>query len=270
MAQCTRCKGSGEMLWLEGQPRVRCGFCDGTGDAKNGLGCLFAPWRFFFTAVLAYVLADLAAWWLVGANVLGRIDPATQTIRGSWVLKEGKLLSGAEPASQIKLPVQPRSDYMIKMSVERKSGTGPLILGLISERAAFALDIDDKDQTISALQLLDGKPPAEQATKYAGTLLKVDASASILTCFVEGYLARSDLGVRLRSQWSELYQWSGPAAQVALAPEWTTSDPVVFLGAENSVFQITELRYVDTTWHAYATLALFVLINGLFFWAPTN
>src|SRR5262245_32188491 len=64
-------------------------------------------------------------------DLLTRIDPARDQLRGEFSLVSGALNTPSIPAAQLALPVIPPAEYLLEVEAVKVSGNGSMNVGLI-------------------------------------------------------------------------------------------------------------------------------------------
>ena len=170
-------------------------------------------------------------------DLLNKIQPATDVIRGSWSIQGGELLC-AQTRNRLQLPLVPPTDYDLKLKVRRMHGDDCLSIGLTAAGRQFSVVLDGYGGRISGISNIDGKGFSENETRFDGPpLLKQDTTVLVI-CRVRSDQLTVEVDGRNVVRWSQLQRLSLNAGD-------ETSEPLALaLGSYNTGFQFSEISFV--------------------------
>src|SRR5947207_709328 len=124
------------------------------------------------------------------------------------------------------------------MVVERRDAGGEqgLILGFPAGRTQTVLVIDGFRQSVSGLEMLDGKSADANASTYKGRLLAPNKRSTVRLEVRKG-------GITVRCDVRTVIDWKGDLARLSMSRNWSVRDPkVLFVGSQAS-FLIHKLTF---------------------------
>jgi hypothetical protein len=129
-------------------------------------------------------------------NLMTLIDPAKDSVAGTWKLERGELRGSGAERSRIQIPYAAPEEYDLTIVAEQVSGTSNLLFGLSRPGMQWVVSYDNEinGTYYSGLVLVDGKLPWENPTSVTGRFLKKGSSQTFefkvrktgLTTFVDG------------------------------------------------------------------------------------
>lgn len=123
------------------------------------------------------------------------------------------------------------------MTVERKSGTLNLLVGLVvgGRQTVIALD---EDGPWTGLSRIDGRTAEQNETAYKGRLLIQDKE-SVLLCSIR------KTGVALTVDGRRIFDWKGEASRLSKNPATALRRPdVLYLSAGRSQYHVKQMILV--------------------------
>jgi hypothetical protein len=114
-------------------------------------------------------------------NLLPLIDIKKDAVIGSWTANGRSLTSpGSTEHALVHVPYSPPEEFELKVVAIRKSGSGPLDLGLYANSRQFLLVTDGFGGDKSGIDLIDGANASANETTYKGRLLEIGVPTTIL------------------------------------------------------------------------------------------
>ena len=114
--------------------------------------------------------------------MLKLVDPAKDTVAGTWKFQDGKLVSDATYCGRIQIPYYPPEEYDIKIVAELKSNTAGFYLGMAVGENQFGADIDaiPLGDVRTRLYVVNGKTVGVPGAEYVGKLFAKDKPSTIM------------------------------------------------------------------------------------------
>jgi serine/threonine protein kinase len=141
----------------------------------------------------------------VPVDLLAKIDPARDAVRGEWHFDGLGLVSPEPDFSRLQIPVDAPKDYALIVEAERTHGTG-FQVGIVFHGVHTAVAGDYRGR--SGLNALDGKSlDSNNESVKTSTLLK-DRVRHTMVCIVHGDR------IKLLGDGSTLIDWTGAAKQL--------------------------------------------------------
>lgn len=158
-------------------------------------------------------------------NLLEQVDPARDTVHGTWALNDGQLESPKEYGARIELPADAPGEYLLTIVAEPLDAPNGLILGQRSgdHRFLVLLDYASSDPRSSAIENVDGRNVGNETT-FRDNLFRKNKPSKILVAVRES-------GVRVIVDGAVVIDWRGEPDQLTLSDYWKTPRPLLFLGA---------------------------------------
>lgn len=97
-------------------------------------------------------------------DLLKRLDPVKDGVKGVWSLKTGMLHCDAAEHARIEIPYTPREDYDLRVTFTRESGTGEVFAVLTSGETQFAWVVGALQNQAAGFDQVDGKRAHENAS----------------------------------------------------------------------------------------------------------
>ena len=104
-------------------------------------------------------------------DLLKLIDPEKDTVKGTWTLVDGKLVSDKTGYCRIEIPYKPPEEYDFRIVFTRTEGKDFIGQILYKSEHQFTWVMDGFGDTISGLDVLNGKRFQENETTVKGKLL---------------------------------------------------------------------------------------------------
>ena len=172
-------------------------------------------------------------------DLLARIDPKIDSIKGSWTITDGKLLTPVvhEPKfAACTVPYAPPAEYDLKIVAERRSGKSSLLVGLIGGGRPFDLELDGLDgpsgKSFSGLDRIDRASALVNGAGFRGGIF-ADGKPHTVICRVR----KESVTVALDGQ--EVLHWVADYRRVSTHECMTVTDgQSLFLGAWHSEYLI--------------------------------
>jgi hypothetical protein len=107
-------------------------------------------------------------------NLMTLIDPAMDSVAGTWKLERGELRGSGAERARIQIPYAPPEEYDLTIVAEQVSGSSNLLFGLSRPGTQWVVSYDNEinGAYYSGLVLVDGKLPWENPTSKTGRFLK--------------------------------------------------------------------------------------------------
>jgi hypothetical protein len=149
-------------------------------------------------------------------NLMTLIDPARDSVAGTWKLERGELRGGGAEAARIQIPYAPPDEYDLTIVAEQISGANNLTFGMSRGGVQWVVAYDSwkNFKYFSGLNMIDGKNAMENPSTVAGRFLKKGTAQTFefkvrksgLTTFVDGnkVLSWEDYGRLSMAKWLEL------------------------------------------------------------------
>ncbi len=149
-------------------------------------------------------------------NLLAMVDPARDSVAGTWKLERGELRGGGAESARIQIPYAPPEEYDLTIVAEQISGANNLTFGLSRGGVQWGVAYDSwkNFKYFSGLTLIDGKNAMENPSTVAGRFLKKGVPQTFefkirksgLTTFVDGkkVLSWEDYGRLSMAPWLEI------------------------------------------------------------------
>ncbi len=168
--------------------------------------------------------------------LLPLIDLTRDSVNGEWQLGDGRLTSPrVVGATVLQLPFCPPAEYDLSACAERKNGSDALLLGLVVGGRQVVVVLDGWGGTTSGLNLIDGKPGTENASRVEGALLPLR-----IPCRVDCSVRTNRLTVAV--QGIKRIEWQGdPAVLSVVTGEGALNPECLSVGSVSSSFDLTEL-----------------------------
>lgn len=172
-------------------------------------------------------------------DLLARIDPKVDSIKGTWTMAEGKLLTPVviEPKfAACAVPYAPPAEYDLTIVAERRSGKSSLLVGLIGGGKQFGLELDGHDgpsgKSFSGLDRIDRASALTNGAGFRGGIF-ADGKTHTVVCRVR----KDHVAVALDGQ--EVLQWVADYRRVSRHDCMTVlNEQGLFLGAWHSEYLI--------------------------------
>ncbi|MBI5684212.1 MAG: hypothetical protein HZC54_03960 [Verrucomicrobia bacterium] len=139
--------------------------------------------------------------WARAVNLMPLIDPAIDTVRGKWSMRDNTLVSEPEQFSRIQIPFEPPQEYDFRIVFCRASGEED-VNQYFSQTGRMAMWImGAMKNRIFGFQMVGGKGAAANRTtlRTENCLKNGQASTSVLSVRRNG--VKACLNGRLISQW---------------------------------------------------------------------
>ena len=173
-------------------------------------------------------------------DLLGQIELNSAVVTGShWRLEGGKLLTSPDSPAKIIKPFPVPAQYELELHATRRSGMGPLVIGLVAgEKQCFVLiDRQSDGRSVTALGTDDNGRMLVTAPKSIP--LPLDRVTPILCIVRDGRISVS-------VENATTIDWTGSFQGLSLGAGWSsgiTRPDILFLGANNdTVFEISRLE----------------------------
>ena len=136
-------------------------------------------------------------------DLLKLIDPARDTVEGTWTLEKGVLVCAEKRSwARLQIPYIPPDEYDLTIVAERVEGLEAINIGLVRGEAQFHSVVDGWKATMSGLSTVDGKWANRNETTRRGQLLK-NGRSSVVVCSV-----RKE-GVSMTVDGNLIFDWKG-------------------------------------------------------------
>src|SRR6185436_11775655 len=108
-------------------------------------------------------------------DLLKRIDPAKDALKGVWKLEGSALISPIEKYARIQLPYIAPEEFDLRLVVERKKKAsdvfaGGFYIGIVRGERQFGIELDRRCNQ-SAIMMIDGKGEGVPGADYHGSAL---------------------------------------------------------------------------------------------------
>lgn len=116
-------------------------------------------------------------------DLMALIDPAKDTVNGTWKVSSGHLVGTVtERLATVLLPYQPPAEYDLRVDFRRVEGNEALVLAAVQNGKRFAWMIAAYSNTICAMETPDGGKPKNNSAVYqpAGGVLKNGTDHSLV------------------------------------------------------------------------------------------
>jgi hypothetical protein len=165
----------------------------------------------------------------VPVDLVSKVDPLLDVVRGNWRLEAGSLVGGSKGSSALlQLPCIAPSSYDLDILVERRSSTGAVILGLTMAGRAFTVFLDATSPSGPCSSVSLQGPGIDAAPVHPGPVLR-ERAPLLVQCRVRG---RS---LQILADGRPILDWNGkPAALVVSKPWEVPNSQALFLGVEGS------------------------------------
>lgn len=176
-------------------------------------------------------------------DVLSLIDPEENAYDGSWQKdSQGFLISPAVDRPRLVLPVDPPSEYELRILAQRVKGMKALKIGLVSGKHQFGAIFDAYNSgDISGLHLIDGLGADRNDTKRQGAIFTAGKPVEIV-CRVYKH------GVYVALDGKRFYHWQGDPASLSLWQGWDVKAPSkLFLGSLESSYRFQQVQLTRLT-----------------------
>jgi len=159
--------------------------------------------------------ASLTSAW---TDCLKLVDPARDTVKGKWELRNGQLFS-TERGGQchLSLPIVLKQSYEVQATVARTAGDDALILSLPAGKGACTLTLSVDRGAWHRLELIDGK----RLDVRPGTLV----SGQEYVVGVKVFLRGEDAEIAATLDGKPFLEWKGRQASLSTHPHWASPDP---------------------------------------------
>jgi hypothetical protein len=171
-------------------------------------------------------------------DLLALLELDNDSLRGSWEIQAGALVSPTEIDALLQIPFAPPREYDLEMVIEWKDGPDGFGVGLAVPPAQVLAALDSHGHTLSGLTLVDGKTAEANATTYRGRLFEKDRPVKFLFSVRRGR-------VEISADGRTIIEWTGDPKALSLRAPWTPrSREALFLCSLNGTYRV--LRSVLT------------------------
>ncbi|HET6884539.1 MAG TPA: protein kinase [Pirellulales bacterium] len=168
-------------------------------------------------------------------DLLKKINPKRDSLRGDWQFKLGKLYMPAIDSAQLEIPYSFPDEYELTAIVESPGRRDTLTIGLPVAGAVTTLMVDAGPMTISGLSHVDGDWCKRNETGKNGTFMK--EGPNTIVCQVRKG------SIKVTCNDVVIVDWAGEHPRLSIGTRWETRDPRhTFLGAKTTPFVFTKLR----------------------------
>jgi hypothetical protein len=175
---------------------------------------------------------------LDAADLLGTIDPAKNSLNGTWTLQGTALTSPATVnAAQITTSTSLPRKYRLKLVAERVGGTDTsLCIGFPMGAQTGMVAFDGWGIPATALSLVDGRTGDNNATTHRGRVLKAGKNEIVLTV--------EEDRVRIEVNGGQVVDWKGNPGRLSLDTRFWKAPPAgrAFLGTWQTAFRISQMQ----------------------------
>ena len=173
-------------------------------------------------------------------DLLARVRPARDSVKGEWKLVDGALVSPATPEARIELPVEVPAEYDLVVTAERRStDQRSFHIGLPIAGRGVLVTLDGFGTDRCAFENLDGQPSAGPWGTYLGQVFKEVGVPVTVRCEVR----RNSLTVRAGD--AQILSFTGDPARLELPGHWRgirANAPL--LGAFRSEFHVRKIELI--------------------------
>jgi hypothetical protein len=177
-------------------------------------------------------------------DLLTRIDPVVDSLKGSWRMENGKLLAPAVNESVFSactVPYVPPEEYDLTIVAERRSGRSSLLVGLVGSGKQFDLELDGGGGAFSGLDRIDGKWALQNETRFRGGVFAVGTPHTVVIRMRTGKVT-----VLLDDE--EVVSWAADYRRVSTHPSITLKNSEsLFLGTWQSEYLIHRFTVKQVT-----------------------
>lgn len=176
-------------------------------------------------------------------NLLKLLDPAKDSVEGTWRLAEGKLQTPGQPFARIEIPYAPPPEYDLKIVLEKVALTGSFTLGLAREDAQFSVVLDGviEGKTRTGLDLVEGNPFYANETTYTGGLFAEKKKSTLLVSVRAGQITVTVDG-------KKVIDWKADYERLTLYPGWRVPRKTsLFVGSWTAIFRFEQVELQPVT-----------------------
>ncbi|HWB00144.1 MAG TPA: SUMF1/EgtB/PvdO family nonheme iron enzyme [Pirellulales bacterium] len=169
-------------------------------------------------------------------DLLPLIDVKRDLIYREWSREGAALVSSGEDHARISIPVQPPSDYVLKVTASRLSGDNALNVGLVVGGVPVMATIGADHNLINGLSTVDGVTADRNPSGRNVPALASDRETTIT-------FAVGKNNVRVTRDDEVLVAWSGDVKHLKMLTGWGGANPRwLWIGSESSSMKITGLE----------------------------
>lgn len=168
-------------------------------------------------------------------NLLKRINPDQNAVRGKWRFDGDTLVSPAMPFSLLQVPVTPPESYVLRATVEAAAIDDCLSLGLVVGNTQVTIVMNGWKNTVSGMQLVDLRMVPANETK-TGPVLTSGIPNQIVCTVTAGHIEATCNG-------KPFLNWAGDFNRLLGGPDWEPPNKrQLYLGTYQTSYRITRLE----------------------------
>jgi predicted Ser/Thr protein kinase len=176
-------------------------------------------------------------------DLLARIRPVRDAVKGDWKIVDGALISPPVPEARIQLPYEVPDEYDLVVEAERRStDQRSFHIGLPIGGRGVLVTLDGFGSDRSALENLDGRANRGPGFFSAGQMFKEVGIPVTVRCAVR----RTSLTVTAEGK--VFLEWEGDPARLEMPAPWQGPDPKApLLGVFRSEFRIRKVELISVS-----------------------
>lgn len=177
-------------------------------------------------------------------DALKLVVPKKHAVLGTWSVENGALIAalGEQQPFRIEIPYAPGDEYDLRVTVERKEGNPPFVVGLPVGDRQISVDFDGwGGSDTCGISMIDNKSGEGNDSKRVGKLL-TNNRPSLIVCSVRRG------GVAVTVDGLQVINWKGERTRLSLWGGWKmprTTTP--FLATWGGRFVVTRIGLVPVT-----------------------
>jgi dienelactone hydrolase len=170
-------------------------------------------------------------------NLLARVNPQRDQVRGNWSMEGGILVSPVGQADTLVIPDSLPPQYRLTVVAERLEGNDSFNIGLVVGGRQTMLVLEGWGARASGLNTVDGRTADNNATTYSSPIF-APGRATTIVCDVRATSVRATCDGRT------VVNWEGDARRLDLDRRFWTGIPQdrLFLGTWNTRVRITKIE----------------------------
>lgn len=170
-------------------------------------------------------------------NVLKLLDPAKNSVAGTWKVDRDLLITPDIQWARIQVPCVPPDEYDIRTLITRKSPKDAFVMGLVFDGKPCMVVIDGNGAGASWMEVKEGRKGVSEngVTYFDGNSLKRNRRAEII------YSVRKDrLTVTVDTY--TILDWRGDKERLFIGKGWEMPGAeALFIGSYETVFHVEEM-----------------------------
>ena len=173
------------------------------------------------------------------AELLPHVDPAKDTLAGTWTMEGGQLVLSPSGQAKLMLPVAPAGSYELEVRFARVTGNDSLALMLPVGSRLVGLFVSALGGQSHDLGKVRGAGPYDKIAVSPGTLENNRPYTVSARVLVRGDQA----SVETRLDGASLINWQGPWSDLSPWPSWQLPDSgALGLGAAHGRYVVESMR----------------------------